>query len=412
MRIDDLRRSGHAPSLGAALIHFDVSFMCWVLLGALGAYIAEDLALSPFEKGVVVAIPLLSAAFFRLVLGLLGDRIGPKKVGTVSMAIVVAPLLWGWLGAGTLPQVLGVGLLLGVAGASFAIALPLASRWYPPRLQGLAMGIAGAGNSGTVIATLAAPRLAEQYGWHAVLGMALIPVALAFTAFIFLAKEPPRTATPLSARGMARMLKEPDARRMAGLYAITFGGFVGLTSFLPILLHDEYGLTKVEAATIAACGGALGSLLRPIGGHLGDRLGGTTVLSGVLGIAGALLLFVSGLPPIGATAVAFVIAMGALGVGNGAVFQLVGLRFPERIGAMTGIVGAAGGLGGFCLPFALGLIKQTAGSYGVGLALLAFIAASALLLVRIIRGAMQVRANATSAGSTASAHANPVEVAA
>ncbi len=392
MRLTELRRSGHAPSLAAALIHFDVSFMCWVLLGALGAYIAEDLALSPFAKGVVVAVPLLSAAAMRLVLGLLGDRVGPKKVGTVSMAIVSLPLLWGWLGATTLPQVLGVGLLLGVAGASFAVALPLASRWYPPRLQGLAMGIAGAGNSGTVIATLAAPRIAEHYGWHAVMGMALIPVVLAFGAFALLAKEPPRVAQPLTAGGMARMLKEPDARRMAGLYMVTFGGFVGLASFLPILLHDQYGLTKVEAATIAACGGALGSLLRPVGGAVADRVGGTTVLSGVLGIAGAGLLFASGLPAVGATAVAFVVTMGALGVGNGAVFQLVGLRFGDRIGAMTGIVGAAGGRGGFALPFALGLVKQLAGSYGVGLALLAAIAASALLIVRIVRGGMRTRA--------------------
>ena len=392
MRLNELRRSGHAPSLTAALIHFDVSFMCWVLLGALGAYIAEDLALSPFEKGVVVAVPLLSAAGMRLVLGLLGDRLGPKRVGLVSMGLVTLPLLWGWLAAGTLSQVLGVGLLLGVAGASFAVALPLASRWYPPRLQGLAMGIAGAGNSGTVIATLAAPRIAEHTGWHAVLGMALVPVALAFAGFALLAREPPQTTQPLTARGMAAMLREPDARRMAGLYMVTFGGFVGLASFLPILLHDQYGLTKVQAATIAACGGALGSLLRPVGGHVADRVGGTTVLSGVLGVAGAGLLFVSGLPAVGATAVAFVVTMGALGVGNGAVFQLVGLRFRDRIGAMTGIVGAAGGLGGFALPFALGLVKQLAGSYGVGLALLAAIAASALLVVRIVRGAMRTRA--------------------
>lgn len=391
MRLNELRRGGHAPSLAAALIHFDVSFLCWVLLGALGAYVAEDLALSPFAKGVVVATPLLSAAFMRLVLGLLGDRLGPKRVGIASLALTALPLLWAWLGARTLPGVLGVGLLLGVAGASFAVALPLASRWYPPRLQGLAMGIAGAGNSGTVIATLAAPRIAEHAGWHAVMGMALVPVALALGAFALLAKEPPRAAQPLSVRGMAGLLREPDARRMAGLYAITFGGFVGLTTFLPILLHDQYGLTKVQAATVAACGGALGSLLRPVGGHVADRVGGTTVLSGVLGIAGAGLLFVSGLPPVAVTSVAFVLTMGALGLGNGAVFQLVGLRFGDRIGAMTGIVGAAGGLGGFMLPFALGALKQLAGSYGVGLALLAATAASALLIVRIVRGAMRTR---------------------
>lgn len=405
MRLNELRRSGHAPSLAAALIHFDVSFLCWVMPGALGAYIAEDLALSPFAKGVVVATPLLSAALMRLVLGLLGDRLGPKRVGVASMAVVTLPLLWAWLGARTLPQVLGVGLLLGVAGASFAVALPLASRWYPPRLQGLAMGIAGAGNSGTVIATLAAPRVAEHVGWHAVMGMALVPVALASGAFALLAKEPPRTAQPLSVGGMAGLLREPDARRMAGLYAITFGGFVGLTTFLPILLHDQYGLTKVQAATIAACGGALGSLLRPVGGHAADRVGGTTVLSGVLGVAGAGLLFVSGLPPVAVTSVAFVLTMGALGLGNGAVFQLVGLRFGERIGAMTGIVGAAGGLGGFALPFALGVVKQLAGSYGVGLALLAAIAASALLTVRIVRGAMRTRTALAAGGAPQAAEA-------
>ncbi len=405
MRLNDLRTSGHTPSLAAALIHFDVSFMCWVLLGALGAFVAEDLGLSPAAKGLMVAVPLLSAACFRLVLGLLGDRVGPKRVGMVSMALVVAPLLWGWLAAGSLGQVLAMGILLGVAGASFAIALPLASRWYPPRLQGLAMGIAGAGNSGTVIATLAAPRLAERWGWHAVMGAAIVPVLLALVTFALLAKEPPRPAKPLTARGMARMLGEPDARRLAGLYAVTFGGFVGLASFLPILLHDEYGLTKVEAATIAACGGALGSLLRPIGGYVADRVGGTTVLSGVLGVAGALLLFVSGLPPVGAASVGFVAAMGALGVGNGAVFQLVGLRFPERIGAMTGIVGAAGGLGGFSLPFALGLVKQLTGSYGAGLAALAAIAASALLIVRVVQATLRARAAAGTQSRTAEARA-------
>lgn len=398
MRLNDLRHSGHAPSLAAALIHFDVSFMCWVLLGALGAFVAEDLGLSPAQKGLMVAVPLLSAAVFRLALGLLGDRVGPKRVGTVSMAIVVLPLLWGWLAADSLGQVLAMGVLLGVAGASFAIALPLASRWYPPRLQGLAMGIAGAGNSGTVIATLAAPRLAEQWGWHAVMGAALVPVVLAFGAFVLLAKEPPRPARPLSAAGLARLLAEPDARRLAGLYMVTFGGFVGLASFLPILLHDQYGLTKVQAATIAACGGALGSLLRPVGGYLADRLGGTTVLSSVLGLAGALLLFVAGLPPIGAAAVGFVAAMGTLGVGNGAVFQLVGLRFPERIGAITGLVGAAGGLGGFLLPSGLGLARELGGSYGVGLAVLAAVAAATLA---IVRGARIAWGGGTASGARA-----------
>jgi NNP family nitrate/nitrite transporter-like MFS transporter len=387
MDLQALRRSGHAPSLVAALLHFDVSFMAWVLLGALGAYIGDDLGLSASAKGLMVAVPLLSAAFFRIALGLLGDRYGPRKVGVCSMAVVVVALLAGWLGANTYGALLGVGVLLGVAGASFAIALPLASRHYPPRHQGLAMGIAGAGNSGTVLTTLAAPRLAEHVGWHAVFGLALIPVALVWVTFALLAKEPPKPAKPVHARDLRAILKEADAWRLCGLYAVTFGTFVGLASFLPIFFHDQYGLSKVDAASIVAIGGALGSLLRPLGGLLADRHGGTTVLSAVFGIGAALLLFSSALPALGAAAVAFPLIMGTFGLGNGAVFQLVGLRYRERIGMLTGLVGAAGGLGGFFLPTILGATRDALGSYGPGIGAIAFVAAAALCGTLVVREA-------------------------
>src|SRR5690606_24799694 len=148
------------------------------LVGALGPYIARDFALTASQKGLLVAIPILGGALFRIPLGILSDRIGPKKAGTIGQGIVLLPLVWGWLYGDTWPQLMALGLLLGVAGASFAVALPLASRWYPPHHQGLAMGIAGAGNSGTVLASLLAPRLAEAVGWHGGFGLALIPVAL------------------------------------------------------------------------------------------------------------------------------------------------------------------------------------------------------------------------------------------
>jgi MFS transporter, NNP family, nitrate/nitrite transporter len=387
MHLQDFRRAGHTPTLLAALLHFDVSFMAWVMLGALGAYIGEDLGLSASEKGLMVAVPLLAAAVFRVLLGALGDRFGPKRVGTISMAVVLAPLAIGALGASSYGGVLAMGVLLGVAGASFAISLPLASRWYPPRHQGLAMGIAGAGNSGTVITTLAAPRLAEAHGWHAVFGLAAVPVALALVAFVVLAREAPAPLERLTGRLLRETLRESDAWRLCGLYAVTFGGFVGLASFLPILLHDEYGLTKVAAATVTAVGAASGSLLRPVGGHLADRVGGTTVLTGVYGTAAAMLLFVSGLPAVGAAGVAFVCAMGALGMGNGAVFQLVGLRFGQRIGVLTGLVGAAGGLGGFLLPTVLGGLRDLAGTYGAGLAVVSAAALGALVATLLMRGA-------------------------
>jgi NNP family nitrate/nitrite transporter-like MFS transporter len=386
MDLKSFRRAGHTPSLVAALAHFDVSFMAWVLLGALGAYVSDDLGLTPSQKGLLVAVPLLAAAGFRVLFGVLGDAHGPKRVGQFALAIVMLPLLYGWLAAGSYGELIGVGVLLGVAGASFAIALPLASRHYPARHQGLAMGVAGAGNSGTVLTTLAAPRLAESLGWHAVFGIALIPVALVWIAFSLLAKEPPLPATPTRFADLGDLMREGDAWRLCGLYAVTFGGFVGLSSFLPIYFHDQYDLSKVDAATLTAAGAALGSVLRPFGGHLADRAGGLAVLTGVYGIVAALLLFVSGLPPIGAAGVAFPLAMGALGFGNGAVFQLVGLRFRQRIGVMTGVVGAAGGLGGFFLPTLLGTAKDQLGSYGAGLGILAAIAAVALVGTFVLRG--------------------------
>ena len=335
--------------------------MAWVLLGALGAYIGEDLGLSASAKGLMVAVPLLSAAVFRVALGLLGDRYGPRRVGPdldgASSSSRCSP-------AGSAPTrygaLLGVGVLLGVAGASFAIALPLASRHYPPRHQGLAMGIAGAGNSGTVLTTLAAPRLAEHFGWHAVFGLALIPVALVWVAFALLAKEPPAPAAPGPRRATcAASCASATPGACAASTPSRSATFVGLASFLPIFFHDQYGISKVDAATIVAVGAALGSLLRPLGGYLADRVGGTTVLTGVYGDRR------------GAAAVRLRAARArrrrgrvhrsrwaTFGVGNGAVFQLVGLRYRERIGVLTGIVGAAGGLGGFFLPTILGTVAR------------------------------------------------------
>ena len=385
MRISEFRRAGHAPTLAAALLHFDVSFMVWVLLGALGAYVGEDLGLSASAKGLLVAVPLLSAAVARVVVGLLADRFGPRRVGIAMLFVVMAPLAWAWLGATTYPQTLAVGALLGVAGASFAISLPLASRAYPPRYQGLAMGIAGAGNSGTVITALVAPRLAEHVGWHGVFGLALIPVALVLCAFTLLAREAPAPGGGQSVMRLRSLLGEPDIWRLCGFYAVTFGGFVGLASFLPIFFHDQYGVSKVDAAALTAIGAGLGSLLRPLGGHLADRFGGTVVLSGVYGTVSLGLVLLAGLPALPVAAAGFALAMGLLGIGNGATFQLVGLRFGGRIGAVTGLVGATGGLGGFFLPTLLGVAKDLTGTYAIGIGVVALVALLALGGIVVVR---------------------------
>ena len=235
----------------ASLLHFDVSFMVWVLLGALGAYVAADLDLNPAQKGLMVAVPPLGGCGFRLILGSVVERLGIKRTGLATMGLTFVPLLWGWLGGGTYAEVLGIGLLLGVAGASFAVALPLVSRWYPPEFQGLALGIAGAGNSGTIIAILAAPRLAEHVGWHGVFGLACIPVALTWLVFAFLAKEPPARAGA-SAGSALSMLQDPDARWLSLFYLVTFGGFVGLSGYLPIFFVDRFDMGNLSAASYAA----------------------------------------------------------------------------------------------------------------------------------------------------------------
>jgi len=385
MQFSQLRRSGHTPSLLAALVHFTASCMVWTILGALGIYISQSLHLDPGTMGVVVGTPLVAAAFTRIVMGVLADRFGPKRVGTVSMVLAVTPLMWGWLGAHDLAELLGLGLLLGIAGGSFAVSVPLASRWFEAKDQGVAMGIVGAGNAGTVACTLGAPRLAQHVGWHAALGIASIPVLLAWVVFMVLAKEPPRPERPLTVTVFRAVLRERDTWRLCFFYLVTFGCFVGFTSFLPILLHGQYGLSKLQAATATAAGVGLGSFLRPIGGWAADRVGGTRVLACVYAVAGVILLLIAEAPPLRVVLVAFPLTMAALGVGNGATFQLVGLRFREQIGVVSGLVGAAGGLGGFLLPTLLGALHNRQG-YGLGLGLVAAASIGALAVIVFVRG--------------------------
>ena len=173
-----IERPGHFPTVLASFLFFDMSFTLWVLLGALGVYIAENLALGPAEKGLMVAVPILSGALLRVPLGLLADRLRDKKVGVAIMVFLFLPLTFAWQLGHNFPILLVIGLMLGAAGASFAVALPLASRWYPPSRQGLIMGIVALGNSGTVIANLVAPRLADWKDWHSVFGVAMLPLTL------------------------------------------------------------------------------------------------------------------------------------------------------------------------------------------------------------------------------------------
>jgi NNP family nitrate/nitrite transporter-like MFS transporter len=373
-------QAGHRPTLLAAFLYFDLAFMVWDMLGPLGVQIAKDLGLSHAQKGLMVATPVLAGAILRIVMGLAVDHLKPKMAGAIGQVIVIVSLFVAWyFGIHSYEQTLILGVFLGVAGASFAVALPLASRWYPPEHQGTALGIAGAGNSGTAIAALVAPSLAIAFGWTNVFGLALIPLVLVFIFYLIVARDAPECPPPKSFAEYMKVLKDKDAWWFMFFYSVTFGGFVGLASSLTIYFNTQYGLdAKMAGFFTAACVFA-GSLVRPIGGNVADRIGGIKSLSVMYVIAAIFLAIVSvGLPEAWMALAAFVCAMLALGMGNGAVFQLVPQRFRKEIGVMTGLVGMAGGVGGFYLASSLGYAKQATGSYQIGFLIFAGLALLAL----------------------------------
>jgi len=372
---------GHKPTLFSAFLYFDLSFMVWVLLGPLAVQIAADLHLSPAQKGLMVATPVLAGALLRIVMGVLVDQIKPKMAGLIGQILVVLSLLVAWLhGIQNFQQALMLGIGLGFAGAAFAVALPLASRWYPPEHQGTALGIAGAGNSGTVFAALFAPSLAVAYGWNNVFGLALIPLGIAMFVYIIFAKDSPDAPPAKSLSQYVAILKDKDAWWFMFFYSVTFGGFVGLASSLTIYFNDLYSLGAVKAGYCTAACVFAGSLVRPIGGLVADRIGGVRTLLTMYSIAAVLLVIMSFGQPTYQLALAIIIpVMAILGMGNGAVFQLVPQRFRKEIGVMTGLVGMAGGVGGFYLAASLGYFKQTHGNYQVGLLIFAGLAVLAMI---------------------------------
>ncbi|KPY22880.1 Nitrate transporter [Pseudomonas syringae pv. papulans] len=369
-------KAGHKPTLFAAFLYFDLSFMVWYLLGPLAVQIATDLHLTTQQRGLMVATPILAGAVLRFFMGLLADQLSPKTAGIIGQVIVIGALLGAWqLGIHTYGQVLVLGVFLGMAGASFAVALPLASQWYPAQHQGKAMGIAGAGNSGTVLAALIAPMLAASFGWGNVFGLALIPLVLTLIAFTLMARNAPQRSKPKSMADYLKALGDRDSWWFMFFYSVTFGGFIGLASALPGYFNDQYGLSPITAGYYTAACVFGGSLMRPLGGALADRFGGIRTLTVMYAVAAIGIAAVGfNLPCSWAALALFVAAMLGLGAGNGAVFQLVPQRFRKEIGVMTGLIGMAGGIGGFLLAAGLGSIKQNTGDYQLGLWLFAGLA--------------------------------------
>jgi len=368
MKLSDLKKSGHWPTLLTSFLYFDVSFMVWTILGALGAQIGKTLALSPQDKGMMVATPILAGAALRIVLGFAVDRFGGKPTGIVAQSIVAAALLAAWIfGLPSLQAALLLGVVLGFAGASFAVALPQAGRWYPPHMQGLIMGLAGAGNVGVVIDSLLAPRLAAAYGWQAVFGIVLIPVLLVLAVYIWLAKDAPVEVKAKKLSDYANLLKQKDAHWFCFYYTVSFGGFVGLGTSLVIYFTSQYGISPVEAGNYAAMCTLAGAILRPVGGAIADHLGGIRALTMFYTGAGLALGGAAFVTPMMLNFMFLLVACGFFGMANGSVFQLLPQRFAREIGIMTGLVGCGGGVGGFLLAMMLGYSKGWTGHYTAGL---------------------------------------------
>ena len=376
-------KSGHPPTLLAAFLYFDFSFAVWVLNGAMGPFISEAFHLSPTQIGLMVSIPTLAGAFMRFPLGVLSQYIGRKNAAIVEMSAIVLALLYGFFFVHTFNDVLGMGVLLGIAGASFGVALSLGSGWFPREYKGLAMGIAGAGNSGTAVAALFAPRLAAHYGWQHVYGFAAAMMLLPLCVMIIWAKEPPDIEHQ-SLRQHLSCLFERDGWYFNLIYIITFGGFIGLATFLPSFYHSQFHVSKIMAGELTVLATLTGSATRVLGGWFSDRVGGVTTLSVVFLITIAGLFGLMTTPPLFATTVLFMLCFAALGAGNGATFQLVPLRWPLTTAVAGGMIGEIGALGGSILPNLLGFSRQYTGSYRTGFIVYAMLAAGVLLMLRAV----------------------------
>jgi MFS transporter, NNP family, nitrate/nitrite transporter len=437
MEMNDLiasLRSGNWKALLACFLYFDSGFTVWVMFGPLAPFISKQIGLSPTQAGLLVAVPVLAASIVRVTFGNLFQSVngrGLALLGITLSAIPAVVLLMPLVPSYTLLLVLGV--FLGVGGASFAIALPMAGSSYPPRVQGLVLGLAAAGNIGAMLDGFLFPGLAARYGWqHATLAvlplLALAAVAIllwaedrsvksgsAWRAFAGLALSiaglivlvllvnaevfgqgrigqlwlPPLGALLALAvlpRNYLAVLRERDTWVMMLVYSITFGGFVGMSSYVSLLLTTQYAISKLDAGFVMAVLALTGAMVRPIGGLIADRLSGVRVLFALLITISACNLFFAAFMPSLAGAICLLLALYlCFGLGNGATFQWVPHRWKGKTGVMTGIIGAAGGIGGFYLPVIMSIAKESTGSYQPGFATFGMLAALAFLIVAALQ---------------------------
>lgn len=381
-------KAGHAPTLGAAFFYFAFSCCIWVMNGAMAPFISETYQLSPTQKGIMLSVPIFAGAFMRFPLGVLAQYIGRKNATLVEMGLIMVALLFGYFMVNSYSSLLAMGVLLGIAGASFGVALSLGSGSFPARYKGLAMGLVGAGNVGTAVSVLVAPALAQRYGWQSVYGIAAVAMLLPLIAMILFAKEPDDVDSHATLREHVACLFEKDGWAFSLIYAVTFGAFIGLATFLPTYYYDQFGVSKVQAGQLSMLAAFMGAALRVFGGWISDRWGGVNTLTVVL-VTIAVTLVLCGLAggSLVGTTLLVMLCFAALGAGNGALFQLVPLRWPMATAVAGSMIGEIGALGGGLVPNAMGLSKQYAGTYMWGFFFFAGLSLCMLVMLRL----MQIR---------------------
>jgi len=369
--------------LGLAAAGFALTFWAWALLSPLGSHFKEALGLTSFQQALVVAVPVIVGALGRIPVGALTDRFGGRSMfPVVAFATIIPVLFLGLAGYRSLAGLLVGGFFLGLAGTSFAVGVPFVSAWFPPQRRGLAIGLFGMGMGGTAISALTTVSLATRLGIGApfliVVG-ALAVYGVVAAVLLRDAPDRPVPAQPAIAR-LASVLKLRITWQASALYAIGFGGFVAFSVYLPTYLKNAYALSQTSAADKMAGFVLLAVLMRPVGGWLSDRIAPTLVLAIAFAVVVAGAAWQSLTPTLApAGTIAFLALAAALGAAAGAVFALVAQRAPaQQVGAVTGIVGAAGGLGGFVPPLVMGSIYGASGSYAWGLVALAVVAAVAV----------------------------------
>ena len=372
--------SGNNRQLALATGAFAVCFAVFGSVSAMMPILKKQLHLDPVQVSIALAVPVLLGSLGRIPLGILTDRFGGRRVFIAVMACSIVPAVaMGFVSS--YAQLLVIGFFIGIALASFSVGVAFSSRWFPPQSQGRALGIYGAGNIGQSLAAFGAPLVAGalgvRWGFWA-FGAATLVWLVVYFAF---AQDPPGVVRPKTLSESLEPLKTGNSWILSLYYFLTFGGFVAMSVYLPTFLTELFKLTPQDAGLRTAGFVVLATAMRPVGGIVADKFGGQKVLMVVFPFTALMALVMAG-PALMPTFTVGALGMSmAIGLGNGAVFKLVPQYYPKSVGAVTGLVGAAGGLGGFFPPLLLGIVRKQTGSFSLGFLLLAVFAAICLLVL-------------------------------